>query len=59
MYSKYDDTDYRPIPGERERDRVRMLKARAEALRFELAALESQIVELESLHYVLDTPFPI
>lgn len=59
MYSKYDDPDHRPLPGERERDQIRMLSARAEALRFELAAVENQIEELKSLPYVLDTPLPI
>lgn len=58
MYSKYDDPNYRPSPGERERDQIRMLEARARVLRVELAAVESQIEELKSLPCVLDTPLP-
>lgn len=58
MYSKYDDPNYRPIPGERERDRLRMLRAQESRLLRELAAVQADIREVESLPYVLDTPLP-
>lgn len=58
MYSKYDDPDYRPGPGERERDRLRMLQARERVLSVELSAVREEIKTLESLPYVLDTPLP-
>ena len=59
MYSKYDDPDYRPIPGERERDRLRFLRVTRERLARELAAVDSEIESLEAKPYVLDTPLPV
>jgi hypothetical protein len=58
MYSKYDNPNYVPAPGERERDRLRMLQARRRVLMVELTALDAEIAEVESLPYVLDTPLP-
>lgn len=58
MYSKYDDPNYRPAPGERERDRLRTLYAKYYRLEGELRAVRDEIRELESLPYVLDTPLP-
>lgn len=59
MYSSYDDPDFRPAPGARERTQLRFLRVRAEMMRQELEAVEREITELESLPYVLDTPLPV
>lgn len=59
MYSKYDDPNYRPIPGEREKDKLCWLRLERERLARELAAVDSEIQSLETLPYVLDTPLPI
>jgi hypothetical protein len=58
MYSKYDDPNYRPIPGEREKDELRWLYLRKADLLSSLRAVEEEIKNLESLPYVLDTPLP-
>lgn len=58
MYSKYDDPDYVPAPGERERDRLRWLAAQRSALLKELARVDEEIEELRAKSFVLDTPFP-
>lgn len=59
MYSKYDDPDFVPRPGERERDMLRMLRARERVIAHELAAVREEIKLLEAAPYVLDTPLPI
>lgn len=59
MYSKYDDPNFVPSPGERERDRLRMLRARERVIAHELAAVREEIKTLEAAPNVLDTPLPI
>jgi hypothetical protein len=59
MYSKYDDPDYRPLPGERERDRVKTLEVRKTRLLGELAAVEDEISTLKDTPYFFDIPLPI
>lgn len=59
MYSKYDDPNYRPVPGERERDRLGALRMQESRLIRELAEVQAEIREVESLPYVLDTPLPL
>lgn len=59
MYSKWDDPNYRPHSGERERDSLRMARAKERRLASELAALRNEIKILESAPNVLDIPLPI
>lgn len=59
MYSKFDDPEYRPLPGELERDRIKTLELRRLRRLREVAEIEAEIERLKSLPYVLDIPLPL
>jgi hypothetical protein len=59
MYSSYDDPDYRPAPGQRERQQVKFLELRKARLMSEIAKIDDEVDQLKNSPNFFDTPLPL